>query len=584
MLTKSNDLVQLQCTILYFIFSYFSFWVELLESNLCSTHRAQYPILEYQFRPPHYELVTPENLKHHCCLGLSTKALVYGDSSLQAYRPTTDPFMMTEPNASERSQDLVAINRQKTRNLYGSRDSGLSQIPPSRADDDYIDLGLRVSYRSAASSGKIQKRQRQKGTTSITSRETTQLAIEGGGQSAVPANNVVSVNEKKVEVGQGDTRKNSAASVGADDKERGAGNENDGILVEYQDSALNSTFRKGKQWTKSLAEDKPSWHPPWKMYRGISGHLGWVRSVAVDVSNEWFATGSADRTIKIWDLPSGRLRLTLTGHISTVRGIAISERHPYMFTVGEDKTVKCWDLEQNKVIRNYHGHLSGVYCVSLHPTLDVLMTGGRDSTVRVWDIRTRAQIFVLGGHRDTVNALFTQEVDPQIVSSSVDSTVRLWDLAAGKCSGILTNHRKGVRALARHPREFSFASASADNIKTWALPDGNFMRNLSDQRQEKLVNALAVNQDGVLVSGGDDGSIGFWDYAGAHCFQTAQTIVQPGSLDCEAGIYAVSFDRSGSRLITCEADKTIKMWKEDDSATEETHPLNWEPPSRRQRY
>lgn len=44
----------------------------------------------------------------------------------------------------------------------------------------------------------------------------------------------------------------------------------------------------------------------------------WVRSIAVDSSNEWFATGSADRTIKIWDLASGQLKLTLTGHIEQV--------------------------------------------------------------------------------------------------------------------------------------------------------------------------------------------------------------------------------------------------------------------------
>jgi len=40
----------------------------------------------------------------------------------------------------------------------------------------------------------------------------------------------------------------------------------------------------------------------------------------VDAGNEWFVTGSADRTIKIWDLASGQLRLTLTGHIEQVRG------------------------------------------------------------------------------------------------------------------------------------------------------------------------------------------------------------------------------------------------------------------------
>jgi pleiotropic regulator 1 len=122
--------------------------------------------------------------------------------------------------------------------------------------------------------------------------------------------------------------------------------------------------------------DKPRWHPPWELSAVISGHVGWVRSIAFDPSNEWFATGSADRTIKIWDLAKactaseGSLKLTLTGHIDSVRALAVSDRHPYLFSAGDDKQVKCWDLETNKVVRHYHGHLSGVrilmyYCSSV---------------------------------------------------------------------------------------------------------------------------------------------------------------------------------------------------------------------------
>jgi pleiotropic regulator 1 len=135
-----------------------------------------------------------------------------------------------------------------------------------------------------------------------------------------------------------------------------------------------------------VRQPRPEWKAPWKLMRVISGHLGWVRALAVEPGNQYFATGSGDRTIKIWDLASGTLKLTLTGHISCVRGLAFSPRHPYLFSCAEDKKVKCWDLETNKVIRDYHGHLSGVYTLSLHPTLDVLCTGGRDGVVRVWDM------------------------------------------------------------------------------------------------------------------------------------------------------------------------------------------------------
>lgn len=57
--------------------------------------------------------------------------------------------------------------------------------------------------------------------------------------------------------------------------------------------------------------------------------------------------------VQIWDLASGKLKLSLTGHISTVRGVIVSARSPYLFSCGEDKQVKCWDLEYNKVICSF---------------------------------------------------------------------------------------------------------------------------------------------------------------------------------------------------------------------------------------
>ncbi|KZV14684.1 protein pleiotropic regulatory locus 1-like [Dorcoceras hygrometricum] len=318
---------------------------------------------------------------------------------------------------------------------------------------------------------------------------------------------------------------------------------------------------------------RPIWRAPWKNYRVISGHLGWVRSVAVDPSNTWFCTGSADRTIKIWDLASGRLKLTLTGHIDQVRGLAVSTKHTYMFSAGDDKLV----------IRSYHGHLSGVYCLALHPTIDILLTGGRDSVCRVWDIRSKMQIHALSGHENSVCSVFTRPTDPQVITGSHDSTIKFWDLRYGKTMLTLTHHKKSVRAMAPHPKEDCFVSASAENIKKFKLPKGEFMHNMLSQ-QKTIINAAAVNEEGVLITAGDNGSMWFWDWNSGHNFQQAQTIVQPGSLDSEAGIYALTYDATGSRLISCEADKTIKMWKEDESATPESHPLHFKPPKDIRRF
>lgn len=345
-----------------------------------------------------------------------------------------------------------------------------------------------------------------------------------------------------------------------------------------------TTTAKAEGAAMALVRPKPKWHAPWVLHRVISGHMGWVRSVCVDPGNEWFATGSADQTIKVWDVARGTLRVTLTGHISAVRGLAVSDTMPYLFSCGEDKMVKCWDLETNTVVRHYHGHLSGVYCCALHPTLRVLVTGGRDATVRVWDIRTQAAVHVLEGHTHSVMAVAAQAAEPQVVSGAMDATVRLWDLAAGRAAATLTHHKKGVRAVALHPADYAMVTASADNTKQWAFPAGTFVRNF--RGQNAIVNGAAISPntaaDDIVATAADNGSICLWDWRTGYNFQRLQTVPQPGSLDSEAGIFAVAFDRTGLRMLTCEADKTVKVWRPDDSATPESHPIppDWDSSSR----
>lgn len=94
--------------------------------------------------------------------------------------------------------------------------------------------------------------------------------------------------------------------------------------------------------------------------------------------------------------------------------------------------------------------------------------------------------------------------------------VRLWDIGMGKTVKTLTNHKKAIRGLAIHPEEYTFCSASSDNVKVWKCPDGDFLRNISGHNA--ILNACAINSDNVLVTGGDNGSLYFWDWKSGYNF------------------------------------------------------------------
>ncbi|KAI9625536.1 hypothetical protein KEM48_010798 [Puccinia striiformis f. sp. tritici PST-130] len=87
-----------------------------------------------------------------------------------------------------------------------------------------------------------------------------------------------------------------------------------------------------------------------------------------------------------------------------------------------------------------------------------------------------------------------------------------------------------------------------------------FVHNFSGH--DAIINTVCVNEEGVMYSGADNGSMTWWDYKTGLPFQTMSDIPQPGSLDAEAGVFCSTFDATGTRLITGCADKTIKIYRE----------------------
>ena len=130
----------------------------------------------------------------------------------------------------------------------------------------------------------------------------------------------------------------------------------------------------------------PEWHAPWKMMRVISGHLGWVRCIAVDPTNEWFVTGAADRTIKVWGLATLQPHFTLEGHekgVNCVDYFSGGDR-PYLVSGADDNTVKVWDYQTKQCVQTMDGHTHNVATVCCHPELPIIMSGSEDGCIKIW--------------------------------------------------------------------------------------------------------------------------------------------------------------------------------------------------------
>jgi WD domain, G-beta repeat len=189
-----------------------------------------------------------------------------------------------------------------------------------------------------------------------------------------------------------------------------------------------------------------------------------ITIAAISPDNRWVATGSDDKTARLWDLsakdPTAN-PVVLRGHDGVVNAMAISPDNRWVVTGSDDKTVRLWDLSAKDPAANpvvLRGHDGPVFAVAISPDNRWLVTGSDDKTARLWDLSAKdpaANPVVLRGHEGPVFAVAISPDSHWLVTGSTDSTARLWDLSAKDPAAIpvvLRGHDEGlVNAVAISP-------------------------------------------------------------------------------------------------------------------------------------
>lgn len=193
-----------------------------------------------------------------------------------------------------------------------------------------------------------------------------------------------------------------------------------------------------------------------RMSHRIPGHGEAILAAQFSpASSSRLATGSGDKTARIWDTETGTPKFTLSGHTHWVLCVAWSPDGKRLATGSMDKSVRLWDPETGKAAGSgaLTGHSKWVTNIAWEPYhlwengSPRLASASKDSTIRVWAVNTGRTEHVLSGHRSSVSCVKWGGTG-LIYSASHDKTVRVWDAEKGTLVHTLSSHAHWVNHLA----------------------------------------------------------------------------------------------------------------------------------------
>jgi len=262
-----------------------------------------------------------------------------------------------------------------------------------------------------------------------------------------------------------------------------------------------------------------------RFIRGQSGQgvAGKIYAMALSPDGKWLAVGGwmwnagpgSGHHVRLFDFASGKLVALLKGHADVIDGLAFSPDSNYLISGAGDNDAIIWDVTTQQVKHRLKGHDGDIYAVGFTPDSARAVTGSFDRTLRLWSVADGTEIAHMIGHQDRISSLAVT-ADGRIASGDDSGRVWLWDGKTGAYIEILARQETSIPSLTFSPDgKYLLAGVGTQGEGTdcYVYDAVTGEVHLVYDKHDNIVAATAISPDGrwAATAGGSKREIHIWD-------------------------------------------------------------------------